>query len=385
MNRKCFGVFIVMAVLATITNQAKAAIATVPVLLNTEISEVNNVSRSSYGAVEANYWMDQLGFTRDPAVIQDAMDRYYMFAPEGMPRRWGDGWLSKFVASLLAIRAWDIRDKLTEPQKSQLNEILTDAIREETFRLDMTCGIDPWNSCSEDFVSYLALLSRVKNLYPTVAEKAGIGYVSSLERKYLELTFSTDKGYYSLVREQTQDGMRVLMHNHGEQSAVYTGLLLIYLNHTLRAYSLANNPLPDYFCQDWLMANIRDMFGWLQSVSTSDGLSFLNSCLNAEGNLVSCSDMKVANAVPRVIPAGRLMVNLVTSGVFKTEEIFSLHEYHYRFFDTTYNGGNISNNGRRADYNLDNQEFEVLWESPCHLSSHHSLRQPRRHLRSVDK
>ena len=78
-----------MAVLAAITNQAEPAASSPSESVSSIITlEANSMSRAGYGAVEANYWMDQLGFTRDPAVIQDAMDRYYMFAPEGMPRRW---------------------------------------------------------------------------------------------------------------------------------------------------------------------------------------------------------------------------------------------------------------------------------------------------------
>jgi len=334
--------------------------------------------RESFGAGEANYWVDQLGSLRTEssgnlAVIQDALDRYYTQSPDGTPERWGNGWLSKFVASELAIRAHELRDKLSEEQKNKLYDVLADAVREETFKLD-SCGIEPGNSCSEDFISFLALISRVKNLYPEVVSRVGIDYLNKLEQKYIHLAFSGENGGYSLVREATEDGTHILMLNHGEQSAVYSGLLLIYLNHAIQAYPLAGKQVPNFYRDQWLKDSIKDMFSWLQSVSTSDGSSFLNACRSIDGSLKSCADVKITNAIPQVIPAGRLMANLVKSGIFKEEEIFPSDKYQYRLFDSSYSAGNMGNRGRQADFNLDNEEFDIVWEG---------TRRIRRHLRPV--
>jgi hypothetical protein len=335
--------------------------------------------RESFGSGEANYWVDQLGSLRTEssgnlAVIQDALDRYYTQSPDGTSERWGNGWLSKFVASELAIRAHELRDKLSEEQKSKLYDVLADTVREETFKLDSKCGIEPGNSCSEDFISFLALISRVKNLYPEVVNRVGVDYLNKLEQKYLHLAFSGENGPYSLVRETTEDGAHILMLNHGEQSAVYSGLLLIYLNHAIQAYSLAGKQVPNFYRDQWLKDGIRDMFSWLQSVSTSDGSSFLNACRSIDGSLRSCADIKITNAIPQVIPAGRLMANLVKSGLFKEEEIFPPDKYQYHLFDSNYSAGNMGNRGRQADFNLDNGEFDIVWEGT------HKIR---RHLRPV--
>ncbi len=314
------------------------------------------IERKTYGAVEANYWVDQLGLAKDTAVIQDAIDHYYLNCPSGTQDRWGDGWLNKFILNLFVKKSHELADQLTQQQKEQISIILADAIREQTFFIDSTCGIDPGNSCSEDFVSYLTSISRIKNFFPEVVQKIGQKYVDDLEQKYLQLTFSTNYGYYSLVRENTLSGEHVLMHNHGGQNSVYTGLLLIYLNQALEAYNETNNPIPLIYKQDWLLNNIKDMFSWLQSVSTSDGESFLIACQGTDGNMKSCADIGTANAIPRVIPAGRIIHNLVSAKVL-SPDVFKSDSYNYRDFDLTYHGGNIDNHGRQEDYNVDNLEF----------------------------
>jgi hypothetical protein len=335
--------------------------------------------RESFGSGEANYWVDRLGglkteSSENLAIIQDALDRYYTQSPEGTSERWGNGWLSKFVANELAIRAYELRERLSEEQKNKLYDVLADAVRDETFKLDSKCGIEPGNSCSEDFISFLALISRVKNLYPEVVDRVGIDYLNNLERKYLHLAFSAENGGYSLAREATEDGTHTLMLNHGEQSAVYSGLLLIYLNHAIQAYQMSENRVPNFYRDQWLKDTIRDMFSWLQAVSTSDGSSFLNACKGIDGSLRSCADVKITNAIPQVIPAGRLMANLVKSGIFKEEEIFPSDKYQYRLFDPIYSAGNMGNRGRQADFNLDNKEFDIIWEE---------IHRIRRHLRPV--
>ncbi len=316
----------------------------------------DQIERKTYGAAEANYWVDQLGLTKDTAVIQDAIDHYYLNCPAGTSDRWGDGWLNKFILNLFVKKSHELESQLTQQQKEQIDIILADAIREQTFFIDSTCGIDPGNSCSEDFVSYLDSISRIKNFFPGVVQKVGEKYVNDLEQKYLQLTFSTDYGNYSLVRENTLDGAHVLMHNHEGQNAVYTGLLLIYLNQALEAYNETNTPIPLIYRQDWLLNNIKDMFAWLQSVSTSDGESFLMACKGTDGNMDSCADIRTANAIPKVIPAGRIIHNFVSAKIL-SPDVFKKDCYDYRDFDLTYHGGNIDNRGRQEDYNVDNLEF----------------------------
>jgi hypothetical protein len=318
--------------------------------------------RANFGNAEANYWVNQIGLTQDPEVIRDAVDHYYLNCAEGTPYRWGDGWLSKFVANLVALRGWKLRDKLDANLQAHLNDVLTDAVNENTFRLDSTCGLDQWNSCSEDFVSMLALTARVKNFYPAVVERVGKSHLSTLEQKYIDLVSSTANGWYSMVVEMTQDGEHAVMHNHGEQSAVYSGLLLIYFNQAIRAYSLAGNPEPVYYKRDWVIATIADTFKWLQSVSTSDGTSYLVSCMGYQGNLVSCADINVTNASPQVVPSGRLIRNLVVSGVLPAS-VFEEGKYYYDLFDTSRTAGNVGNRGRQDDWNVNNETFQIVWEN----------------------
>ncbi len=351
---------LVMVVLLAVT-------ANVTVAQTTSTDPLGNTwTRANFGVGEANYWVDQLGFA-GVAEVQDALNHYYTQCDPGTSERWGDGWLSKFVANLLAVRGWNCWSQLSDQQQAQLVDVMTNAVDESTFRLDTSCGLDPWNSCSEDFVSFLSLISRVKNFYPQVVERVGANYLDLLEQKYLRLVFTTDNGYYSLVREQTLDGVHVLMHNHGEQSAVYSGAaVMVYTNLAIESYSLAGNRTPLYFQQQEVLNNIRDMFSWMQTLSTPDGTAFLNNCMNYQGNLVSCGDVNVTNAIPQVIPAGRLIHNLFGDSGF----IPGMYEY--RLFDTSYTGGNLWNRGRQADWNLDNNEFTIHWVSAV-----------RKHLRAV--
>lgn len=328
------------------------------------------------GAESANYWIDQLGFTEDPAVIQSVMDAYYLNCPDGTPKRWGTDWLNKFIAQELAFRADKIKDKLTSEQKEQLKNLLVDALREETFSIDNTCGIDSGNSCSEDFSSFNVLASIVKNKYPEVVQHVGINKLNALEKKYLHLTFTTENGHFSLSKEETLDGIHTVVDNHSGQSAVYAGVLLIYLNHAMGAYTLAGNQIPNYYKQPWLLNNIKDMFEWLQSVSTSDGNSFLTACANyrsGEKALESCGDIYTTNAIPRVIPAGRLIDNLVRSGVILSD-VFKPGSYHYKDFDPSYNAGNMGNKGRKEAFGGEqNGIFTFVFAPPAPTI-------PRRHL-----
>ncbi len=350
---------VVVAFLAVTANVTMAQTTSVDPLGNTW-------TRANFGSPEANYWVDQLGFA-DVAAVQDALNHYYTQCPPGTSERWGDGWLSKFVANLLAIRGWNCWSQLDQQQQSQLVDVLSDAVNENTFRIDSTCGLDPWNSCSEDFVSMLSLVSRVKNFYPQVVEKVGANYLNNLEQKYLHLVFTTDNGYYSLVREQTLDGVHILMHNHGEQSAVYSGALLMYTNLAIESYSLAGNRVPLYFASNEVVSNVRDMFSWMQTLSTTDGTAFLANCMNYQGNLVSCGDVNVTNAIPQVITPGRFIHNLFGDGGFTPGM------YEYRLFDTSYTAGNVWNRGRQADWNSDNNEFTISWQP----------RVPEKHLKAT--
>jgi len=341
-----------------------------------ESDPMGNVWRregQALGAKSANYWIDQLGFTEDPSVIQSVMDAYYLNCSEGTQNRWGTDWLNKFIVEELAFRAHKIKDKLTSEQKTQLHNILTNALDEKTFSVDDTCGIDPNNSCSEDFISFTSLASIVKNMYPEIVQSVGLNKLNALEKKYLHLTFTTENGSFSLSREETLDGLHTIVKNHSGQSAVYTGVLLIYLNHALGNYVSTGNQIPNYYRQPWLLNNIKDMFAWLQSVSTSDGNSYLTACANyrsGERQMESCGDIYTTNAIPRVIPAGRLINNLVESGIL-SPDVFSSGSYQYKDFDPNYNAGNMWNKGRKEAYNGEqNQIFKFVWENPS----------PRRHL-----
>ena len=324
----------------------------------------NTWNRVGFGADEANYWDNQLGGIvtggfNGTGTIQYALDNYYTVTPEGMPNRWGNGWVAKFIANLLAVRGYEFRSELSEAQQQQLEDVLVDAVNESTFVIDLDCGdanttLGKWNSCSEDFVSYLALVARVKNFYPNVVSRVGINELNRIEQKYLMLTFTVNNGYYSLVKDQTLDGEHVIMRNHRGQSAVYTGLLLIYLNHALESYSRVGNPVPYWYKDATFLNTISDMFKWLQSVSTSDGVSYLTSCRYYSGGLVSCNDQFTAAAIPQIIPSGRLIKNLFG------ETMFSADKYSFLLFDDTYSAGNM-NFGRKADYNFDNKEFSINW------------------------
>jgi len=365
MKRKVKTMKKIIVVLALVLFAAGAIAQQADVVLadNISIDPLGNQwVRADVGAGEANYWIDQLGAIAmgkmdGPATIQYTLDHYYTMAPEGVAYRWGNGWLSKFVANLLAVRGYELREQLTTEQNGQLNDVLTDAVRDDTFRLDTMCGVDWWNGCSEDFVSFLALIARVKNFYPEVVTRVGVDELNRLEQKYLFLTFSTVNGYYSLRYDTTEDGPHVVMRNHGVHNAVYSGLLLIYLNHALESYSRVGNPVPNYYKNPTILFAVADMFRWLQSVSTSDGLSYLVACRKVGGGVVSCSDQYTANAIPQIVPAGRLIANLFGDSL----NVFPEGKYQYRVFDTTYTGGNIQNCGRQSDYNLDNKEFQIKW------------------------
>lgn len=336
------------------------------------VDPMGNVwTRVNFGAVEANYWVNQLGGIatgnfNGPTTIQYALDHYYTQSPEGTELRWGNGWLSKFVASQLAVRGFELRLQLSDAQNNQVEDVLLDAVSEGTFQLDSDCGINPYNTCSEDFVSFVALIARVKNFYPNVVSRVGVEELNRLEKKYLSLTLAINNGYYSLSQEQTEDGIHILASNHSGQSAVYSGILLIYLNHAIESYSRMKNPVPNYYRESSILASILDMFSWLQSVSAPDGSYYLNNCLRS-GVLVSCGDVYTADAIPQVIPVGRLIRNLFGD----SQEVFSPGKYSYQLFDTSYTGGNISNFGRQSDYNIDNKFFKFEWEeTPIPIRKH---------------
>ena len=319
--------------------------------------DINVIEQATYGNFEANYWIDQLGETKDVAVIQSTMDHYYLFCPQGTVNRWGDGWLNKFVLRLFVQRAYDLRDKLSSDQMNQLETILADAAREETFILDGKCGLNPGNSCSEDGISEVAAMSWLLNSFPKIAAKIGVDYLHNLQKKYLKLAFSTENGWYSLVKEETQDGVHIVVHNHDQQSAVYAGIIMIYLNLALEAYNESGNPVPSYYKEKWLIDNIVDMFRWQQSVSTTDGRSYLNACKGIDGSMQSCADINTTNAIPQVIPSGRLIHNLIEAGIIPPDAI-KQDAYDFRLFDERYAApGNMSNRGRQADFNSDNGEF----------------------------
>lgn len=309
--------------------------------------EINN--RAPFGAGEANSYIPLLA-NSDVPTFQWVMDRYYLFYHGA--GAWGNGWLAKFISYPLAVRGYELREELSPEQKARLETILADAVREETFFVSTACGIDPFDSCSEDFISMLATIAAVKNLYPAVADRVGREALTYRERKYLRLTFSVENGWYSLQRRiSAVDGSpRVMMLNHGEENVVYSGLLMVHLNNALYTYALAGNEVPSYYRESWLADNVRSMFEWTQSVATTDGYSYLRGCRTNQGNVELCGDIHISNRVPRNIPAGRLLVNLLGDAP---------EDFSFRPFDAS-----GLDEGRVVYYDDWNGEFLLTFQEP---------------------
>ncbi len=309
--------------------------------------------RAGSGAAEANYYINVLA-TADVATLQYVADKYCLFSSgEGT---WGNGWLSKFVVYDLGMRAVELRSQLPAALADQIDRIMEDAVDETTLRVDTSCGIDPWNSCSEDFGSMLKTVAMVRQLFPEVVARVGDGTLRLLEEKYLRLAFSTELGPYALtVQTSPADGdLHVMMNNHGGQSAVYGGILLIELANALYPYWLAGNPPPACYRDPALLAAVESLFAWIQLTATPDGSSYLRSCLDARGEVGPCDDPGVSSAIPRFIPAGRVVMVLLGEAAFRPGL------YDFRSFDPTYSAGNCWNEGRRVQYDAHNSDWVPL-------------------------
>ena len=311
------------------------------------------LQRADFGSVEANHYINLLA-NADVPTLQYVADKYYLSSTgDGT---WGDGWLSKFVVFDLGMRAHELEGQLSDTLKEQLNRIMEDATSEATFRVDMSCGKDVWNSCSEDFGSMLKTVAMVRQLFPDVVARVGDELLLRLEEKYFRLAFSTEHGFYALtVQLSPIDGNRyVMMNNHGDQSAVYGGILLTELANALYAYWLSGNPLPVFYSDPTVLANIRSLFSWLQLAATPDGQSFLNGCLNVRGEAGPCNDPDVSNAIPRFIPAGRVARILLGEGAFRPDL------YDFQSFDPTYDAGNCWNLGRKLQFGVRNPAWVTV-------------------------
>jgi len=326
----------------------------VAVAMSDQNNDMSWLKRADFGAAEANDYIDLIA-KADVTALQYVMDKYYLFSSgEGT---WGNGWLSKFVAYDLGERGRELYSQLSAPQREQLNRIVEDAVDEETFRVDMTCGVDYWNSCAEDFGSMNKLASEARKSFPEVVARVGNEQLLRLEEKYYKLAWSTKHGSYALtVQRSPIDGNWYAMpNNHGDQSAVYALINFTQIGNALYPYWLAGKPIPEFYRDPEVLANIRSVFSWLQMTSTPDGQSFINGCLNVRGEVGPCNDPDVSNAIPRFIPGGR-GVEILLLG----KEAFRPDLYDFRQFDSSWDGGNCGNMGRKLQFGVRNPDWMDL-------------------------
>jgi hypothetical protein len=325
-------------------------------------TEESWLRRADFGSIEANDYIHLLA-DADVPTLQYVADKYYLFSSgEGS---WGDGWLSKFVVYDLGMRAYELGNRLSDGLREQVNRIMADAVSDATFRVDLSCGLDVWNSCSEDFGSMLKTVAMVRQLFPEVVARVGDEPLLRLEEKYFRLAFSTEHGFYALTIQLSPiDGNRyVMMNNHGDQSAVYGGILLTELANALYVYWVAGRPLPAFYSDKGVLANIRSLFSWLQLTATPDGQSFLNACLNVRGDVGPCNDPHVSNATPRFVPAGRAVRILLGEAAFRPDL------YDFQSFDATYDAGNCWNRGRKVQFDARNPAWVSVRESATPTST----------------
>ena len=325
----------------------------VAVAMSDQNNDMGWLKRANFGAAEANHYIDLIA-KADVAALQYVMDKYYLFSSgEGT---WGNRWLAKFVAYDLATRGRELWSQLSDAQREQLNRIIEDAVDEGTFRVDMTCGIDYWNSCAEDFGSMNKLASEARRSFPEVVARVGNEQLLRLEEKYYRLEWSTKHGWYGLTIQQSPiDGNWYAMpNNHGYQSAVYAGINFTQIGNALYPYWLAGKPFPKFYRDPEVLANILSVFNWMQTTSTPDGQSFINGCLNVRGEVGPCNDPDVSNAVPRFIPAGRVVRILLGEKAFRPDL------YDFLQFDPSWDGGNCWNMGRKLQFGVRNPDWMNL-------------------------
>lgn len=297
------------------------------------------------GAGEANWYIDQLA-KGDASVLQYAVDRYYLTSPPDISRRWGKGWLAKYIVEVLLMRAFELRDQLSEQQLDAIDRLAVDALDETTFRID-GCGV-LGNSCAEDFGSMMAVAAVARNLFPGVVARLGDEEIARIEKKYWTLAMSSHNRFFGLVRETSQiDGQEYAMvQNHSGQSAVYSAILLTELGNALQAHLVAGRRIPSFYLDDPdLVANMRSMMAWLQTTAVPDGSAFVEGCRHyGTGQAAACNDPLFANTVPTFIPAGRAVALLLGETALGPG---------YRFLRfEPYNGGNSGNAGRTYLYDV---------------------------------
>lgn len=296
------------------------------------------------GPGEANWYIDQLA-EGDVAMIQYAVDRYYLNATPGMSWRWGKGWLAKHIAVVLLMRAFELRSQLSPELQQALDRVAVDSLDEATFRID-NCGVRG-NSCAEDFASMMVVASIARNLYPGVVAVVGDSELERIEKKYYRLSFTTRNGAFGLVRETSAiDGKEyVLVQNHSGQSAVYSAVVLTQLGNALHAYLTAGRSISSFYNEDpELSENVKSMTAWLQTTALPDGSAFIVGCEDYPSGLaVSCNDPAFANTLPTFIPGGRVVALLYGDAAFGPG-------FQFRRFEL-YDHGDSANRGRVYQYN----------------------------------
>jgi len=323
------------------------------------------------GAGEANWYIDQLA-KGDASVLQYAVDRYYLTSSLGISRRWGKGWLAKYIVAVLLMRGFELHDQLSEQQLEAIDRLAVDALDETTFRID-GCGV-LGNSCAEDFGSMMAVAAIARNLYPGVVAQLGSEEIGRIEKKYFTLALSTRNRFFGLVRETSQiDGQEyVMVQNHSGQSAVYSAIVLTELGNALQAYLVAGRRIPSFYLDDPdLVANLRSLMAWIQTTALPDGSAFVEGCLQyGTGRPSACNDPQFANTVPTFVPAGRAVALLLGKTALGPGYGFLRFE--------PYDGGNSGNAGRRYLYDdlnpgpsemglsvsLANGQLLVQWSNP---------------------
>lgn len=266
---------------------------------------------------------------------------------------WRGEWLNKYAMYAFGIKAHTMWNSLTTEQQQAVEAVIKDGSTDDTLYIGTTCGLDKGDSCSEDYISMAMTAAMTKNLYPQVATQIGVGKLNSIERAYINKTFSTQNGWYGLVREKSDwdSKVEVKMYNHYEENPVYAGILIMGMNNARYTYLLSGNTLPSYYRN----ANITPLFHWIQEKAYADGHAYLDDACHTstDGSVVSCNDHNVAKAVPGIIPAGRYMKAVFGSGAFTPGS------YTFIMWNTEGAGGNF-NTARSYFYNMWNPSASIV-------------------------
>lgn len=321
---------------------------TVATETSTNKDPLGNQWERAEGETEVNWYIHELAKAKDTSIIQYTLDHY---------GEWKHQWLSQYIAWFLGRRAYEFKDELTPAQKEQLTEIAADFFKEENLRLEKTCGIDPWNSCSEDFIGQAMKYSlRSLEIFKDAVQLAGgEKKLAELERKYILLSFTDENGNFSLVRQVSpiDNKEHLLLLNHGMQNPPYAAKLLIHLNNALQTHLEGGRPIPDFYYKDpKITSGIKEIFEWLQISALPDGSAFLpTGCLNFRGENGACNDPGFSESIPLFVPGGRVVEILFGRKIFK-EGAWPFLEG-----DSSWNGGDSSNEGRKLAYHTYNPKL----------------------------